>query len=201
MLNHSRNEQLAWAQWWAWPWLNAHTDWRERVGAGISPALYRGQHQLINASLGIEPCLARLPSTALLRLVQASLSQRNLMLELVDCVCRSTGAALLSEEQQVWCQRLAKALPPDLRRNNTEDPLQYLRDWVEPAVWQRLRLGFPYQRVMSIEQQPVPVDNHGHLSTFWQAVIWRGTSVPGNAALPEPVENSNDVVSAQNQFA
>ncbi|MDP9032785.1 MAG: type III secretion protein, partial [Pseudomonadota bacterium] len=106
----------------------------------------------MSTALAITPCLPPSPSPALLHLVQASPPQRDRMLTLIGSVCQPVRDHLLEEDEYLWCQRLAKALPADSRVLNTDDPLQYLRAWVEPAVWQRLRLGFANQRVVDLER-------------------------------------------------
>ena len=95
---------------------------------------------------------------------------------LVDEVCNPTSNRRLSEDQHLWCQRLAKALAPDPTPLKFEDPLHCLRAWVSPAIWQRLRLTFARTRVLELEKFPRLVCPHGRLDTLWQAALWRATS-------------------------
>ncbi|QJI27344.1 type III secretion protein [Pseudomonas sp. ADAK18] len=106
------------------------------------------------------------------------------MLTLIGSVCQAVRDNSLEENEYLWCQRLAKALPPDSLMLNIDDPLQYLRAWVEPAVWQRLRIGFANQRVLGLEKYSNLPDSHGRLNTLWQAVIWRATAMTNDGAWP-----------------
>jgi ABC-type dipeptide/oligopeptide/nickel transport system ATPase subunit len=61
--------------------------------------------------------------------------------------------------------------------SDNDDPLQLLRAWVEPTVWQRLRLRFARHRVLALEQNTHTFeDPHSRLDTLWQAVVWRITT-------------------------
>lgn len=165
--------QQAWAHWWARPWTHSPHAW-----PGLPHTLCRSRHALASRTLGIAPCLPVEPSPVLLQLILASAPQRDLMLMLVDCVFRPTHLSQLDEEQQMWCLRLAKAMPPDPVLTGIDDPLHSLRAWVEPAVWERLRLLFARPRVRALEQHPRFADSHGRLGTLWQAVIWRVSPAP-----------------------
>lgn len=191
------SEQLAWAKWWACPWLTAHYEWQMLAFSTAPIALYRNHPGWLSAVLEVEPCVPCAPTPSLLQLMLAPTQQRDLMLLLIDGVCRATGNEQLSEHQRLWCQRLAKALARDLRLLSTEDPLHYLRAWVEPLVWQRLRLSFAPQRVLELEKHPRLHDSHGRLNTLWQAVIWRATSITGDGAHPPTGENARHALPTQ----
>jgi hypothetical protein len=192
------SEHLAWARWWACPWAGAQSKWGVLGSRTNSTALYRSRHTSVSTALAIEPCLPPIPSSALLRLVFASAQQRELMLTLIDSILRPINEPSLNEDQYLWCLRLAKAVPPDPLLLSAEDPLQYLRAWVEPAVWQRLRVAFTHKRVLDLERHPMLADNHGRLNTLWQAAIWRATSITSDDARPQSGENDYHVVPTKN---
>lgn len=83
-------------------------------------------------ALGIDPCLPVEPSPALLQLVLEPEQRRDLILALVGGVYQIKNRTPLSQDLQLWCVRLSKALLPNTLQINTEDPLHYLRAWVEP---------------------------------------------------------------------
>lgn len=178
------SNQLAWVRWWARPWETPACDWEVLRPYIASTDLCRSRHERVSTALAITPCLPPSPSPALLHLVQASPPQRDRMLTLIGSVCQPVRDHLLEEDEYLWCQRLAKALPADSRVLNTDDPLQYLRAWVEPAVWQRLRLGFANKRVVDLERYSNLPDRHGRLDTLWRAVIWRATAITNDHAWP-----------------
>lgn len=117
------------------------------AGYRILPAAHAPPH---NPSLGAGPPQKQLES----------------MLALLDNVCRPATDSQLSQDQYDWCQRLSKALRPDTLLSGKEDPLQLLRAWVTPAIWQRLRLRFERRRT-----HPPPLKStHPHsmmLETAW----------------------------------
>ncbi|NWC93855.1 MULTISPECIES: type III secretion protein [unclassified Pseudomonas] len=181
----SMSERLAWAQWWAFPWKSAHEDWRAADKHPAINALYRTGVLATSTLAGIAPCLPPAPHPAVLRLVLASTEQRNLLLALIHSTFSPASAAPLSEEHQQWCTRLSKALPPDMLLPH-DDPLQLLRSWVKPATWQRLRLRFPYERVLEMEKRTLSFENgHSRLNTLWQAVVWRITATTHDHLPPD----------------
>jgi hypothetical protein len=191
------NEELVWVSWWACPWRNAHVDWLTQTGLVENAALSRSHHDRVSAMFDIRPELAPPLSAAVLQLVLASAQQRDLVLTLVNEVYNAPHDSRLNQEQRLWCQRLAKALPPASTAVSINDPLHYLRAWLAPATWQRLRLSFARPRVLELEQHPKPVDTHGRLDTLWQAAIWRATSTHVEDALHAPHEKSKHVLQPQ----
>ncbi|KMT55277.1 type III secretion protein [Pseudomonas fildesensis] len=180
------SEDLAWVRWWVCPWENAHLDWRTHTDPMQTAALSRSHHGRVGSLFQIDPELPQRPSQALLQLVMASAQQRDLVLLLVNEVHNATQDNRLNQDQLLWCQRLAKALVPDPMPVAFEDPLHYLRAWVTPAVWQRLRLSFARPRVLELEQRPKLMGVHGRLDTLWQAALWRATSTTLTDALRAP---------------
>ncbi|CRM51290.1 hypothetical protein [Pseudomonas sp. 24 R 17] len=170
-------EGLTWAQWWALPWRYAHEDWRSVDKYAAIETLYRNGISMNLNAVGIAPCLPPPPTPTLLRLVLASSEQLNLILLLIHCTFNPVPVTPLSKDHQLWCMRLSRALPPDILLPN-DDPLQLLHNWVEPAIWQRLRLRFPYERVLEMEKKYSPLESgHGRLDTLWQAFVWRATTM------------------------
>ena len=171
------SESTRWMQWWAHPWSHAHPDWPDGGLAGWPHehvhAMARSQHARAAKAFAIEPCLPCRPFPALLYLAFAQSSQQDFVLALVDHTCRPSRPTCLSAEQQLGCQRLAKALRAHTWLEQKDDPLQLLRAWVEPAIWQRLRLRFACPRIMALEHHPVLSISPTKLQTFWQAIIWR----------------------------
>nr|WP_318836589.1 type III secretion protein [Pseudomonas khavaziana] len=110
----------------------------------------------------------------MLGLALASPEQIDLAVALLDLTCHPNLHSPLCDEHRKWCERLAKALHPEALLQPDDDPLQLLRAWVKPAVWQRLRLRLAPDRVQSIERTYLSLDDaHGRLNTLWQAIAWR----------------------------
>lgn len=192
------NDDLSWAKWWACPWGSAHTDWLTLTGFVETATLSRSHHVRASNLFGIKPELPPPMSAALLRLVRATPQQRDLILTLVNEVYNAPHDSRLSQEQLLWCQRLAKALPPGPAPLSIDDPLHYLRAWVTPAIWQRLRLSFAHRRVLELDQSPKLEDAQGRLDILWQAAIWRATSTSIDDALHTSREISKHVLHPQN---
>ncbi|MFL1544106.1 type III secretion protein [Pseudomonas sp. O39] len=170
------SEQRAWAQWWALPWEASHADWRVLDQKSVD-ALCRAQHTRISKLLGIEPCLPPPPHTTVLRLALASTEQLNQMLALLGNTCHRPLDGTVSDIHHLWCLRLSKALSPEALLQPDDDPLQLLRAWVPPAIWQRLRLRFSRPRVQQMEATSHSLeDAHSRLDTLWQAIVWRVTT-------------------------
>jgi hypothetical protein len=170
------SRDLTWVRWWASPWENAHRDWRTHGSVEQAAALPRGQHHHVGRLFEIEPELPPPPSAPVLQVVLSCSQQQDLALLLVKEVCNPSHDSRLNEEQRLWCQRLSKALAPEPILANIDDPLHYLRAWVSPAVWQRLRLSFSRHRVIEVEKHPRLLNPHVRLDTLWQAALWRATS-------------------------
>lgn len=151
-------------------------------------ALSRAHHHQVSRLFEIEPELAPPPSAPILQLVLAcSPQQQDLALLLVRQIDNPSRDSRLNREQHLWCQRLAKALAPEmLLPVSFDDPLHYLRAWVSPAIWQRLRLSFARQRVLELEAHSRRLNPHGRLDTMWQAALWRVTSTTANETLRLP---------------
>jgi hypothetical protein len=188
------SDDLSWVKWWACPWQSAHIDWLTHTGFVETAALSRCHHVRASNLFGITPELPPPMSATLLQLVRTSSQQRDLILTLVNEVYNTPHDSRLSQGLLLWCQRLAKALPPGPATLSIDDPLHYLRAWVTPAIWQRLRLSFAHQRVLELEQHPKLEDAHGRLDILWQAAIWRATSTSIDGALRASREISNHVL-------
>ncbi|WP_416364427.1 type III secretion protein [Pseudomonas sp. NFX183] len=188
------SDDLSWVKWWAFPWRNAHIDWLTQTGFVETAALSRAYHRRVSSLFGIAPELAPPTSPALLQWVLSRAQQRDLALTLVNEVYNAPHDSRLNQEQLLWCQRLAKALPTGSAPVNVDDPLHYLRAWVAPNVWQRLRLNFARPRVLALEQHSRLADTHGRLDTLWKATIWRATSTAVDDAPPAPREKPNHVL-------
>ena len=180
-------ENLAWAQWWAFPWDYAHEDWKSDKYPVIQ-ALYRSR-KIVPAELtGVVTCLPAPPQPTVLRLALASTEQLDLALRLVHDTFNPEAAGSLSDNHHLWCMRLSKALPPAMLAPDA-DPLQLLHSWVDPTTWQRLRLRFPRERVRQVEQQNVSLENgSSRLNTLWQAVVWRVTTLASDPLPPDSNE-------------
>ncbi|WP_285427857.1 type III secretion protein [Pseudomonas sp. lyk4-R2A-8] len=167
------NSNLAWAQWWSAPWLQAHEDWRELDNYPAHLALHRTRQVVVGTYYGVAPCLPPPPDPVLLQLAIASAAQLELALALIGSVCRPACAQALDEELYQWCNRLSKALALDMAQPDV-DPLQLLRAWVPADTWQRIRLRFPRQRVLDLEAEILSRgDSQSRLDTLWHAVVWR----------------------------
>ncbi|MEO8490605.1 type III secretion protein [Pseudomonas sp.] len=174
------SEQLAWAQWWAIPWQHSHADWQVLDQQSVD-ALSRAGHMRISRLLGIAPCLPPSPHPTVLRLALASTEQLNHMLALLGNTCHRPIDGTVSEPQHLWCLRISKALKPETLLQPDDDPLQLLRAWLTPAIWQRLRLRFSRPRVLKLEETHASLeDAHSRLDTLWQAIVWRVTTTSGD---------------------
>ncbi len=177
---YSMNDHLAWAQWWAFPWRYAHTDWKEGLH-DATDALYQSRLSVPGVFMGVNACLPPALQPTVLRLALASREQLDLALTLAHDTFNPQTASPLSESHHQWCRRLSKALPPAMLSPDA-DPLQLLHSWLQPAIWQRLRLRFPCERVGAVEKSHVCLENaSSRLSTLWQAVIWRVTTLPSDS--------------------
>ncbi|MCR4538167.1 type III secretion protein [Pseudomonas sp. 18.1.10] len=187
-------EQLAWAQWWAFPWEHAHQDWRNDEYRAIEKLFHSGR-SVPDKLAGFVACLPATPHATVLRLALASTDQLNQVLTLVSHTLNPAAAVPLSESHHQWCIRLAMALPPTMLPPHA-DPLRLLHSWVEPATWQRLRLRFPRARVSEAETASVPLGNaSSRLNTLWQAVVWRVTTTQSdNMPLSRADEETSDVM-------
>jgi hypothetical protein len=172
------NKDLMWVRWWVSPWENAHRDWYTQNRFAETETLSRAFHQRVSLLFEIEPELPPRPSAPIFQLVlTCSPPQQDLALLLVKEIDNPSRDSRLSREQHLWCQRLTKAMTPEVLLPATvDDPLHYLRAWVSPAIWQRLRLSFARQRVLELESHPRLLSTHGRLDTLWQAALWRATS-------------------------
>jgi len=188
------DDLFRWVNWWTRPWEQAQHGWAPfDLASPAGTAICRGQHERVSQALGISPCLPVEPSPALLHLVLAPPAKRELMLALVDGIYHPQHELSLSPDQRQWCARLSRALPA-VPHEPGNDPLHYLRAWVDQPIWQRLRLSFAPQRVDALEGIPAPPPG-SKLDTVWQAVIWRATA-PTNAA-PTAGETHSNVVPLQ----
>ena len=178
------SEHLAWVQWWAFPWKHAHADWSNGAFSAMD-ALDRSGG-LIPCNLpGIATCLPPAPHATVLRLALASMAQLDLALALIQGTLNNPEASsALSESHQLWCTRISKALPPALLLPDA-DPLQLLHSWVEPTIWQRLRLRFPRERVREVEKKSPIESACSQLNTLLQAVVWRVTTTASDTMPPE----------------
>lgn len=179
------SEHLAWAQWWAFPWKYAHEEWRGSHYSAIE-ANYQNGRRVPYDFAGVAPCLPPAPQTTVLRLALSSNEQLNLALTLVHDTFNPEAAAHLSDSHQLWCLRLSKALPPAML-SPEDDPLRLLYSWLEPSIWQRIKLRFSRKRASEVEQRHLYLENaSSRLDTLWQAVVWRVTSLPGDPIVPGP---------------
>ncbi|NKI47418.1 type III secretion protein [Pseudomonas fluorescens] len=187
-------EQLAWAQWWAFPWKQAHEDWRGEEYRAIERLFYNGRSVPDNLT-GFKACLPAAPHATVLRLALATTDQLNLGLALVTHIFNPEAPSPLSESHHQWCMRLSMALHPSMLPPHS-DPLRLLHSWVEPAIWQRLRLRFPRTRVSEAEIANAPLEHaSGRLNTLWQAVVWRVTTMAsGNTSLSRTGEENSNVM-------
>lgn len=175
-------ENLAWAQWWTFPWDYAHEDWKDEKYRAIH-TLYRCRRRAPDELTGLVTCLPAPPQPTVLRLALASAEQLDLALRLVHDTFNPDAAGPVKDNHHLWCMRLSKALPPDMLSPYAE-PLQLLHSWVEPATWQRLRLRFCRDHVLEVEKKNHRYETaNSRLKTLWQAVVWRVTT-RANAPLP-----------------
>lgn len=184
------SEHLGWAQWWARPWRSAHDDWRTLGDPAINTLCLIDTHVTCTVE-GIAHSLPPAPHPTLLKLVLASASELDFMLDLIGSICRPQTTTALQEDHHLWCKRIAKALPPQMLLP-ADDPLQLLRAWVEPSVWQRLRLRFAFVRVLELERSHDPyAGDASRLDTLWQAVVWRMTTRSSTSSIPAPLAMDN----------
>lgn len=173
----SMSDHLAWVQWWAFPWKYAHEDWKGQ-NSKIETLYQRGRRVPVNL-MGVAASLPPAPQPTVLRIALSSNEQLDLALTLVHDTFNPEAAAHLNDSHQLWCLRLSKALPPAML-SPEDDPLRLLHSWLEPAIWQRIRLRFSRERTSEVEKRHLYLENaSSRLDTLWQAVVWRVTSLPG----------------------
>lgn len=187
------SEELAWVKWWAFPWTLSHPDWSAfEPGPQSLSSLYRSHCQALNETAGIAAGLPARPNDSTLRLALASAQQIALALALVDNVRHPHRQSSLDDDHKLWCTRFAKALPPDTSALSEYDALNLLYHWVEPEVWQRIRLRFSRKRVLEYERHDRLIDPQRRLDTLWHAVIWRATAAatPPNHSRHEEIDDA-----------
>lgn len=179
--DHTMSEYLAWAQWWGLPWRASHQSWdllnKYPDIDKLSPYHASATCELI----GVTSCLPPPPHPVVLQLAVASTEQFELMMTLLQNTFTPKFECAMDESNHQWCIHLSKALPPGMLPTDS-DPLQLLRTWVEPAVWQRLRLRVDCTRVLELERENFSLGNdHNRLDMLWQAISWRVTSMNNNS--------------------
>ena len=102
------SDHLAWAQWWASPWLSSHPDASSAQAFHAMHAVCRSQPGLACAALGIEPCLPPAPLDTVLGLALASREQIDLAMALLDLTCHPYLDSPLCDEHRKWCERLPR---------------------------------------------------------------------------------------------
>lgn len=182
------NEARTWVRWWAFAWHHAHPDWEGDFLATL-PTRQRqkialNHHVAASKCFNISPCLPCHPSAALCQLVFAKPGQHELTLAIAHAICRPAQPTGLDSVQTLWCQRLAKALRPSNWLDDDDDVLQLLRAWVEPAVWQRMRLRYSKKRVITLEKKAVFSIPLVKLETLWQAALWQAHTLAPAPLLP-----------------
>lgn len=186
------NREHAWVRWWALAWATAHADWHVPALRAIAPeslnALTRHCHPLLGRTFAIEPCLPIEPHPALLQWVLADTQQQALILMLLEAMCQPIADSRLSTDQNLWCERVAKALRPGQWLKPTDDPLQLLRAWVTPQTWQRMRLRFPRPRITEIERLAPYTIARSKLEALWQALIWHVIEEAAPPTLETPAD-------------
>lgn len=195
-------DALNWARWWADGWRHAHPDWLSCAFPGLSveqaQTLLHHPHVDLGKTFGITPCLPCKPNPVVLHIALAQPAQRDFILALVNHTCRPQLPSRLNTEQQRWCLRLAKALQPHAWLRQTDDALQLLQAWVEPPIWQRIRLGFGCPRVKALEQSP-PLSltlSPLKLQALWQAVVWRA-NLPSEGLATVHIKAQDHALSTQ----
>jgi hypothetical protein len=179
----SMREHLAWAHWWAFPWKYAHEDWRGNQYATIE-ALYQRGRRVPGDLTGVAACLPPAPQPTVLHLALSSNEQLNLALTLIHDTFNPEACPSLSDTHHLWCIRLSKALPPGML-SPEDDPLRLLHSWLDPLIWQRIRLRFARARASEVEKRQLCLENaSSRLDTLWQAVVWRVMSLPGEPTAP-----------------
>lgn len=178
------SEALRWAQWWAHAWEHSHTDWAPKdfptTNLQQLGSLARASHATLAKAFAIAPCvpptLHPAQLTAQLGLALADTDQWEAVLQWIAAIYLPDTNSPLSKDQNLWCQRIAKALHIEEWPAPSDDPLHLLRAWVAPETWQRLRLRFAQRRILEIEQTPLPVLPQAKLDMLWQAVVWKALS-------------------------
>lgn len=179
-LDHTMSEYLAWVQWWAYPWRSSHKSWESLNKYPEIDILSPTCGAAVCKLTGIVSCLPPSPHPAVLRLALASTEQFDLMVSLLQSTFIPASMGTLGESNDQWCLHLSKVLPPDMLPPD-EDPLQLLRTWVKPDVWQRLRQRVLYERVLEMEKKEFSLQtSHNRLDMLWQAIAWRVTSRSNN---------------------
>lgn len=171
------SEALRWAHWWAYAWEQSHTDWVPQDLPTTNPQqlgrLARASHATLARAFAIAPCAPAAPHPAQLRLVLADTDQWETVLQWIEAIYLPPADCPLSQDQNLWCQRIAKALHVEGWPAPSDDPLYLLRAWVAPETWQRLRLRFAQRRILEVEQSPLHILPQAKLDMLWQAVAWK----------------------------
>lgn len=170
-------QSIYWLQWWARPWLWAHSSWRDALReqhlnevqiTWLSTA-YPG---CLAKAFNVHPCSPALPDSSLIQLLQA-VEQRETVLSVVEHVCTARATRMLPDDSlRPWCRSVAKALRPGswLPQEHVE-PLQLLAQWCGDAQWQRLRLLWP--RALAASVVITASADHKRLDLLWRAALQR----------------------------
>lgn len=182
------DQELRWVQWWAEAERHADFSWRitekalatTPLPASLLAFLEQAPQplNLFASSLGYPPQFdARMWPLTLMGGCQL---QQFLALATTICV----GPASHAKEQLpaldlIWCQRVSKALRPELWlpsswqiEESQAHTLGLLRAWVGEAIWKRLRLQFPRPCILQAELIVYEGLPASRLSTLWQALGW-----------------------------
>ncbi|MEH2921564.1 type III secretion protein [Samsonia erythrinae] len=184
---------LAWVIWWAEGCLlQADPSWQEEQAA-LPDAPLRRSWLHVNAvrlnrrfSLPLAPPPA--PLTSLMQLGALDGAQREKLLRLMARVCQPVREQHRADEEDKWCERLAKALRPGLwlpaqmtfsgpsPETRIQTALMLLRLRYGEACWPRLRLLFPRDRATRC---PAPTTSLpvSRLTALCDAVIWKASAL------------------------
>jgi len=127
--------------------------------------------------LSLSPLPVQPPDKRVLKWVELSQGEETGVMALTRAICFQ-NARTLTEPDNLWCERIAKALRPETWlpshwKGQPDELIALLLPLMSVGSWSRMRLRFHYSDVLKAEDSgdlPLPINR---ISALWDAVLYR----------------------------